>query len=156
MPTNLYGPEDNYDIENGHVLPSMIKKFHEAKISGKDHVILWGDGSPYREFLYSEDLADAVIFLMQQNNASDIGEFVNIGTGIDLTIKELADTIKNIVYADSPGKNCQIDWDTSKPNGTPKKLLDVSRLSSMGWKAKTDLEEGIEKAYISFTNEYKQ
>ncbi|WP_041611084.1 GDP-L-fucose synthase family protein [Treponema primitia] len=150
MPTNLYGPEDTYDIENGHVLPALISKFHEAKISGKDIVTLWGDGSPYREFLYSEDLADAVVFLMQNKNAADIGEFINIGTGKDLSVKELADLIKDIVYSDVPGRTCLMEWDTSKPNGTPRKLLDVSQLHSMGWNAKTGLKEGINNAYSSF------
>ncbi|GHU16234.1 GDP-L-fucose synthase [Spirochaetia bacterium] len=150
MPSNLYGPEDTYDTENGHVLPSMIKKFHDAKITGKDRVSLWGDGSPCREFLYSEDLADAVLFLMDNKNAADVGEFVNIGTGSDLSIKELADIIKKIVYADVPGRTCSIEWDTSRPNGTPRKLLDVSRLHGMGWNAKTNLKEGIEKTYAAF------
>jgi GDP-L-fucose synthase len=152
MPANLYGPGDTYDTENGHVLPTMIQKFHEAKISGKDHVNLWGDGSPYREFLYSEDLAEAVIFLMEHKDAVDIGEFINIGTGKDITIKELAEVIEQVVYNDAPGRNCTVRWDASKPNGTPKKLLDVSRLNSMGWKAKTELKEGIAKAYHAFCN----
>jgi GDP-L-fucose synthase len=150
MPSNLYGPEDTYNTENGHVLPSMIYKFHAAKTSGADKVTLWGDGSPYREFLYSEDLADAVLFLMRNKNAADTGEFVNIGTGVDLTIKELAELTRRIVYADSPGRICKIEWDTSKPNGTPKKLLDVSRLASWGWQAKTPLETGIAQAYACF------
>jgi GDP-L-fucose synthase len=150
MPTNLYGPGDTYDIENGHVLPSMMCKFHEAKISGSDRVILWGDGSPKREFLYSEDLAEAAVFLMKQKNASDIGELINIGYGEDLTIKELAEIVRTAVYADTPGRKCTIEWDTTKPNGTPQKLLDVSRLKNMGWQAKTKLKEGIKKAYASF------
>jgi GDP-L-fucose synthase len=150
MPANLYGPEDTYDTENGHVLPAMIRKFHEAKISGKDSVNLWGDGSPYREFLYSEDLAEAVVFLMEHKDAADIGELINIGTGEDISIKELAEIIRQVVYADIPGRICTIKWDTSKPNGTPKKLLDVSRIHSMGWKAKTGLREGIAKAYSAF------
>jgi GDP-L-fucose synthase len=152
MPTNLYGPGDNYDLENSHVLPAMMRKFHEAKISGRDKVLLWGDGSPYREFLYSEDLADAVVHLMQHKNVADIGEFANIGTGNDLAIKELAEIIKRIVYADveAQGRNCVIEWDASKPNGTPKKLLDVSRIHSLGWKAKTELADGIAKAYALF------
>jgi GDP-L-fucose synthase len=150
MPANLYGPGDTYDPENGHVLPSMIHKFHGAKTSGSDTVTLWGDGSPYREFLYSDDLADAVLFLMEHKNASDIGEFVNIGTGQDLTIKDLAELIRRVVYADAPGRTCAIEWDTSKPNGTPRKLLDVSRLRAMGWQAKTGLEQGIAQAYQDF------
>ncbi|MCL1960048.1 MAG: GDP-L-fucose synthase [Spirochaetes bacterium] len=150
MPTNLYGPGDTYDIENGHVLPAMIKKFHEAKISGTDKVTLWGDGSPYREFLFSDDLASALFFLIGSKNVSEIGELINIGTGTDLTIKELAEIINKIVYADVPGKHCTIEWDKSKPNGTPRKLLDVGKLTSLGWKAKTNLTEGIGKAYKDF------
>jgi GDP-L-fucose synthase len=150
MPSNLYGPGDTYDIENGHVLPSMIRKFHEAKTSGRDRVTLWGDGSPRREFLYSEDLAQAAVFLMRQKNASDIGECINIGYGKDLTIKELAELVLNVVYADVPNRTCTIEWDTTKPNGTPQKLLDVSRMTNMGWQANTKLKEGIKKAYASF------
>jgi GDP-L-fucose synthase len=150
MPANLYGPGDTYDLENGHVLPSLIRKFHEAKTSGTDVVTLWGDGSPYREFLYSEDLVDAIFFLMENKNAADIGELVNIGTGHDLTVRELAETVRQIVYADAPGRTCRIEWDTTKPNGTPRKLLDVSRLRAMGWQAKTGLEQGIGKAYADF------
>ena len=152
MPTNLYGPGDNYDIENGHVLAALISKFHEAKVSGTDKVTLWGDGSPLREFMYNEDLAEALIFLMESKNASEIGEFVNIGTGVDLSIKELASLIQQIVYSDKPGKNCLIKWDTSKPNGTPRKLLDVSKMTSLGWQAKTELAEGIKKAYEAYIN----
>jgi GDP-L-fucose synthase len=150
MPTNLYGPGDTYDVENGHVLPAMIRKFHEGKITRTDKVILWGDGSPLREFLYSDDLAEALFFLMQEKNASEIGELINIGIGTDLHIKELADLIMQIVYADKPGKQCLIEWDTTKPNGTPRKLLDVSKLTSMGWQAKTSLKDGIAKAYTDF------
>jgi GDP-L-fucose synthase len=150
MPSNLYGPGDTYDIENGHVLPSMIRKFHEAKVSRRDRVTLWGDGTPRREFLYSEDLAEAAVFLMEQKNASDMGEFVNIGCGEDLTIKELAELIKKVVYVNAPGRVCTIEWDTAKPNGTPQKLLDVFRMKAMGWQAKTNLKEGIVKAYSSF------
>jgi len=155
MPTNLYGPGDTYDTENGHVLPAMIKKFHEAKTSGTDKVTLWGDGSPYREFLFSDDLAEAVLFLMNTKNACEIGELVNIGTGKDLTIKELAEIIKNIVYADNPNRSCVIEWDTSKPNGTPRKLLNVDKLSSLGWQAKTSLKDGIERAYKDFLGNKK-
>jgi GDP-L-fucose synthase len=150
MPANLFGPGDTYDLENGHVLPSMLRKFHEAKISGGDNVVLWGDGSPFREFLYSEDLADALVYLMEYKNATDIGEFVNIGTGTDITIKDLAALIRDIVYEDAPGRICKITWDTAKPNGTPRKLLDIARLSAMGWKAKTELKDGIKKAYAAF------
>jgi GDP-L-fucose synthase len=150
MPANLYGPGDTYDLENGHVLSSLIRKFHEAKTSGADAVILWGDGSPYREFLYSEDLADAVVFLMEHKNATDIGELMNIGTGQDVAIRELAEMIRRVVYADASGRTCAIKWDASKPNGTPRKLLDVSRLQAMGWQAKTSLETGIVQAYTEF------
>ncbi|GHT81063.1 GDP-L-fucose synthase [Spirochaetia bacterium] len=156
MPTNLYGPADNYDAENSHVLPAMIRKFHEAKALGKDSVLLWGDGSPYREFLYSEDLADAVLYLMEHKDASDIGELVNIGCGEDLSIKELAELIRQVIYADVSGRICTVNWDTTKPNGTPQKLLDVSRLHAMGWKAKTPLREGIAKAYEDFRKNSNQ
>jgi GDP-L-fucose synthase len=150
MPTNLYGPEDTYDTENGHVLPAMIKKFHEAKISGTDKVTLWGDGSPYREFLYSNDLADALLFIMDSKDASEIGELINIGVGADLAIRELAELINRIVYADKSDKHCAIEWDASKPNGTPRKLLNIDKLSSLGWKAKTSLKDGITAAYQDF------
>jgi len=152
MPTNLYGPGDNYDLAGSHVLPAMIRKFHEAKASGKDEVTLWGDGSPFREFLYSDDLADAVVYLMENKDAQDLGDFVNIGTGVDLTIKRLAETVRDVVYADLPGRSCRIVWDSSKPNGTPKKLLDVTRLSSLGWKPKTEFVEGIRVSYRDFVN----
>jgi GDP-L-fucose synthase len=150
MPTNLYGPSDTYDTENGHVLPAMIKKFHTAKISGTDKVTLWGDGSPLREFLYSDDLAEALFFLMNEKDAVEIGELINIGLGYDLSIKELAELIQQIVYSDMHVKNCDIKWDISKPNGTPRKLLDVGKLTSMGWKAKTSLKDGIARAYADF------
>ena len=150
MPTNLYGPGDTYDIENGHVLPTMIKKFHDAKVTGTDMVLLWGDGSPRREFLFNEDLAEALLFLMDSKSAVEIGEFINIGTGIDLAIMELAELVKQIVYANEPRRHCAIEWDTTKPNGTPRKLLDVSKLASMGWQAKTTLKDGISRAYSAF------
>lgn len=150
MPTNLYGPGDNYDLSGSHVLPALIRKFHEAKVRGTDVVELWGDGSPYREFLYSDDLADAVVYLMEQKNAADLGDFVNIGTGVDITIRELAETVRNVVYADGPGRICQVCWDTSKPNGTPRKLLDVSRLHAMGWQHKTSLLEGLRSSYADY------
>lgn len=152
MPTNLYGPGDNYDLNGSHVLPAMIRKFHEAKVSGVDKVVLWGDGSPFREFLYSDDLADAVVYLMEKKEWADIGEFVNIGTGVDLTIRQLAETVRDVVYADVPGRSCKIEWDTSKPNGTPKKLLDVTHLNELGWKAKTDFVDGIRLSYKDFCN----
>ena len=144
MPTNLYGPGDNYDLENSHVLPALIRKFHEAKMKGGP-VILWGDGSPMREFLHSDDLADAAVFLMENKGAADIGEFVNIGTGEDLAIKDLAELVAKII-----GYTGEIIWDTSKPNGTPRKLLDVSRLTALGWKYRIKLEEGIASTYQDF------
>jgi GDP-L-fucose synthase len=150
MPTNLYGPGDNFDLNNSHVLPALIRKFHDAKVSGRNLVELWGDGSPYREFLYSDDLADAVVFLMERYDYKDIGEFVNIGSGVELTIRELAEKIRTIVFGSD--KTCRIQWDPSKPNGTPRKLLDVSKLNKLGWKAKISLDEGLRRAY----KEYKR
>lgn len=148
MPTNLFGPNDNYDLETSHVLPALIRKFHEAKVSG-NKVTLWGTGSPRREFLYSDDLADAVIFLMEKYSAGDIGEVINIGVGEDISIKELAETIQDVV-----GYEGEIEWDTSKPDGTPRKLLDVSRLNELGWKAQTSFREGVEKAYEDFLKKF--
>lgn len=156
MPTNLYGPGDNYDPAGSHVLPALIRKFHEAKVSRTDKVILWGDGSPKREFLFSDDLANALVLLMQKCNAVDLsnpaGDFVNVGSGKDLSIKELAAMIRDIVYAETSGRNCQIEWDNSKPNGTPQKLLDISRISALGFSPKTELTKGIELAYQDFVN----
>ena len=143
MPTNLYGPNDNYDLENSHVLPAMIRKIHEAKERGDKELELWGSGKPRREFLHVDDLADACVFLMKNYNKS---EFVNIGTGLDITIKELAETIRDIV-----GFNGKIKWNTSMPDGTPRKLLDVSRINGLGWKYKIDLREGIEGVYEEFS-----
>lgn len=150
MPTNLYGPGDNYELTGSHVLPAMIRKFHEAKVSGSDTVTLWGDGSPYREFLYSEDLAEAVVYLMENKNASDLGEFINIGTGEDLQIKELAGIVSSVVYEDTPERSCSITWDSTKPNGTPKKLLDVSKLKALGFTPSTSLKDGIRLSYRDF------
>jgi GDP-L-fucose synthase len=153
MPTNLYGPGDNYDLENSHVLPAMIRKFHDAKITGKNEVVLWGDGSPLREFLYSDDLADALVYLMEHKDACDLrngaGDFINIGSGKELTVKQLAETIRNVVY-EKDADVCRILWDTSKPNGTPRKLCDISRISALGFTAKTALRDGIKKAYKDF------
>lgn len=158
MPTNLYGPGDNYDLQGSHVLPALIRKFHEAKVSGKDVVELWGDGSPEREFLYSEDLADSVVFLMENRDAKDMrtetGDFVNVGTGTDQTIKSVAELVRDVVYADANGRSCKMNWDPSKPNGTPKKLLDVSRLESLGWKASTAFKDGIEKSYEDYKSRF--
>jgi GDP-L-fucose synthase len=147
MPTNLYGPNDNFDLESSHVLPAMIRKFHEAKENQNKDVVLWGSGSPKREFLYVDDLADACLFLMEKYNPSkkenEKGEiFLNIGTGEDLSIKELASIIKKVV-----GYKGKIIWDESKPDGTPRKLLDVSKIHNLGWKHKIDLETGIRKTY---------
>ena len=142
MPTNLYGPNDNYDLNNSHVLPAMIRKFHEAKLEGKDEVEIWGTGTPKREFLYVDDLADACHHLMLNYNGSEI---VNIGTGQDVTIAELAVGIKNIV-----GFGGKIYFNPKMPDGTPRKLLDVSKLSSLGWTYKTSLKEGIQKTYADY------
>ncbi len=139
MPTNLYGPNDNYDLNNSHVLPAMLRKFHEAKINNQPSVTLWGTGSPMREFLHADDMADACIYLMQNYNQEGL---VNIGTGKDLTIKLLSEIIQKIT-----GFEGEVIWDTSKPDGTPRKLLDVSKLNSLGWKAKIELEEGIKDVY---------
>jgi GDP-L-fucose synthase len=154
MPTNLYGPGDNYDPNGSHVLPALIRKFHEAKVSGSDQVTLWGDGSPRREFLFSDDLAEALLMLMHKFDAKDLsnpsGDFINIGSGKDLTIKELAEKIRDIVYKDISKRICHIEWDISKPNGTPQKLLDISRISSLDFSPKIGLTKGIELAYKDF------
>ena len=142
MPTNLYGINDNYDLQNSHVLPALIRKFHEAKINNKAEVEIWGTGNPLREFLFADDLADAALMLMKTYNGE---KFVNIGTGKDLSIKELALLVKKIIEFKG-----ELVFDTSKPDGTPRKLLDVSFLSSLGWKYKTELEEGIKIAYQDF------
>ncbi len=151
MPTNLYGLEDNYELNGSHVLPAMIRKFHEAKISGKDEVELWGDGSPLREFLYSDDLANAVVFLMENKHAQDLrtptGDFVNVGSGKELTIKQLAEKIRDVVYADAKNRNCNIKWNTQMPNGTPRKLCDITRLVNLGWKPQTSLDNGLSLVY---------
>ncbi|MCL2380191.1 MAG: GDP-L-fucose synthase [Treponema sp.] len=158
MPTNLYGPGDNYDLSGSHVLPALIRKFHEAKISGTGTVSLWGNGSARREFLYSADLAGALVMLMQNVNANDLtgpaGDFINVGCGKDLTIRELAEIIRAIVYEDVTNKTCEIEWDTSKPNGTPQKLLDISMISAMGFTPKTNLKDGIKISYEDFINNY--
>jgi GDP-L-fucose synthase len=145
MPTNLYGPGDNYDLQNAHVLPALLRKMHEAKSRGASEVVVWGSGSPRREFLFSEDMADACIYLMEHYNSSDIGEFVNIGVGEDLTIKELAELIASTV-----GFTGQLAFDNSMPDGTPRKLLDVSRLYALGWRHRTSLPEGLKRTYLDF------
>ena len=145
MPTNLYGPGDNFDLETSHVLPAMIRKFHDAKAEGRDEVVLWGTGSPMREFLHVDDLASAVVTLLERY---DDAAPINIGVGEDVTIKELAETVARVV-----GFEGQLTWDTTKPDGTPRKLLDVSRINSLGWKASIGLEEGIRSTYAWFTTE---
>ena len=142
MPTNLYGINDNFDLANSHVLPALLRKFHEAKLNNQPSVEVWGDGSALREFLFVDDLAEALVFLM--HNYSD-PSFVNVGTGQDISIKDLALTIKSVV-----GYQGNIHFDTTKPNGTPRKLLDVSKLNNLGWTAKTDLRTGIEATYRWF------
>lgn len=147
MPCNLYGLNDNYDKENAHVLPMLIRRFHEAKEDGLKEVVVWGTGTPLREFMYAGDLAKAVVFLMENKSAKDIGEFINIGTGKEVTILELAKIVKKVV-----GYNGEIVFDKTKPDGTMRKLMDVSRINSLGWKAETELEEGIEIVYRDFLN----
>ncbi|PFP16966.1 GDP-fucose synthetase [Priestia megaterium] len=142
MPTNLYGPNDNFDLHTSHVLPALLRKFHEAKASNAPFVEMWGTGTPKREFLYSDDLADACVFLM---NTYEGNEIVNIGVGEDITIKELGEKVKAVV-----GYEGDIQFDTSKPDGTPRKLVDVTKLNGLGWKAETVLEDGLQKAYQWF------
>ncbi len=142
MPTNLYGPNDNYHPEHSHVLPALIRRFHEAKISNKPEVTIWGTGKPLREFLYVDDLADACVYLM---NTYSGDETVNLGTGKELTIAELANLVKKVI-----GYNGRIEYDASKPDGTPRKLLDVSKLNRLGWHYKTELEDGIRLTYNDF------
>jgi len=139
MPTNLYGPNDNYDLKNSHVLPALLRKFHEAKSNGEKQVNIWGSGTPRREFLHVDDLANACVFLMQNYNEK---MFLNIGTGEDISIKELAELINEIV-----GANAELIFDTSKPDGTPRKLMDVSNLKNLGWNYSIGLKEGIKKVY---------
>lgn len=149
MPTNLYGLGDNYDLQNSHVMPALIRKMHEAKMRGDAQVSVWGSGTPRREFLYGDDMADACVFLMENRDAKDIGEFVNIGVGEDLTIRELAERVAKAV-----GFLGELVFDSSKPDGTPQKLLDVTHLNKLGWHAKTVMDEGIGKAYQDFLRRY--
>ncbi|MCM1232794.1 MAG: GDP-L-fucose synthase [Ruminococcus flavefaciens] len=142
MPTNLYGPNDNYHPEHSHVLPALIRRFHEAKLSGAERVVCWGDGSPLREFLYVDDLANLCVFLMNHYSGN---ETVNAGTGRELTIRELTEIVARVV-----GYKGRIEWDTGKPNGTPRKLLDVSKAAKLGWMYKTELEDGIRLSYEDF------
>ena len=148
MPTNLYGPYDNYDLEGSHVMPAMIRKFHEAKVAGKPSVELWGTGTPLREFLYVDDMADACVFLLEHYSGE---QHVNIGTGKELTIKELAELVKKTV-----GFEGEIVWNTEMPDGTPRKLTDVTKLHGLGWRHKVELEEGIAKAYAWFCENVEQ
>ncbi len=155
MPTNLYGAGDNYDLNTSHVIPALIRKFHEAKVKGDKAVVVWGTGTPYREFLYSDDMADACVFLMNLDDArfqrvlddgnGKLPPLVNIGTGVDLTIKELAERV-----GEATGFTGDIVFDTSKPDGTPKKLLDVSRMSALGWHASLNLKDGLKLAYQDY------
>lgn len=147
MPTNLYGPGDNYDLETSHVLPALLRKIHRAKMSGASSVPLWGTGSPKREFLHVDDLAEGCIHLMDHYNE---GDWVNLGTGEDLSIRDLAKMICSIV-----GFEGTLDWDTSKPDGTPRKLMDVSRVNGLGWKARTNLKSGIEHVYADIKSSFE-
>ena len=146
MPTNMYGPNDNYDLQSSHVLPALIRKFHEAKATGKSEVVCWGTGAPLREFLYADDLARACVFLME-NYAAE--QFINVGYGSDLSIRELAETVKRII-----GFTGKIVWDSTKPDGTPKKFMDSSRLFALGWKPQVNLEQGIRLAYEDFLKRF--
>lgn len=145
MPTNLYGPGDNYHPQNSHVLPALIRRFDEAREQGRPEVVAWGSGAPKREFLHVDDLADACAFLLQLENPPD---WINVGTGTDVTIRELTETVAAVT-----GFSGNINWDTTKPDGTPRKLMDVSRLAGLGWRAKIGLREGIERTYASFQAE---
>lgn len=142
MPTNLYGPNDNYHPTHSHVLPALIRRFHEAKVEGRGEVVCWGDGSPLREFLYVDDLADLCVFLMNHYSGN---ETVNAGSGVEITIKDLTELVARVI-----GYEGSILWDQSKPNGTPRKLLDVSKAAALGWKYHTELEEGIRRTYQDF------
>jgi GDP-L-fucose synthase len=158
MPTNMYGPGDNYHPENSHVLPAMIRRFHEAKEQGVEKVVCWGSGSPLREFLYSDDLAEACVFLLENTEYKDMAfvdvdgtvqSHINVGSGVEVTIKELAETVSEVV-----GFEGVIEWDSSKPDGTPRKLMDSSRLRDLGWSPKVILKEGIARAYEDFKARY--
>jgi GDP-L-fucose synthase len=157
MPTNLYGPGDNYHPENSHVIPALIRRFHEAKLANTPSVTVWGSGTPKREFLYSEDMADACVYLMNlpdeqfvpllgQDRNDGLAPLMNIGVGHDLSIRELAETVKDVV-----GYQGKLEFDATKPDGTPRKLMDVGRLNDMGWQAQTDMREGLARAYQDFT-----
>ena len=142
MPTNLYGSFDNFDLQSSHVLPAMLRKFHEAKINSHSEVTLWGSGTPMREFLFVDDMAEAVVYVLENN----LPEYLyNVGSGEDITIKELAETIQKVT-----GHQGEIIWDSEKPDGTPRKLMDVSKMKKVGWEYTTELEKGIEKTYAWF------
>jgi GDP-L-fucose synthase len=145
MPTNLYGPADNYHLQNSHVLPALIRKFHEAKEAQRPQVVAWGTGTPRREFLHVDDLADACAFLLQLDDPPD---WINIGSGRDVTIRELTETVAEVT-----GYTGEITWDATKPDGTPRKLMNVSRLAQLGWSAKIPLREGVERTYASYLEE---
>ncbi len=153
MPTNLYGPNDNFNLETSHVLPALIRKFHEAKVENKESVTLWGTGKPLREFMYVEDLANAIVFMMENINGKDLYDngitHLNVGSGKDLSISDLAKLIAEVV-----GYKGIVEYDSSKPDGTPRKLMDVTRLNSLGWKYKTELKEGIIKTYNFFKEKH--
>lgn len=151
MPCNLYGINDNYHAENAHVIPMLIRRFHEAKINNLKETVIWGSGTPLREFMCSDDLAEACIYLMENKDAKDIGKFINIGSGKEVTIKELAELIKKVV-----GFTGEIKLDSSKPDGTMRKLLDVSKINALGWKYKTELEDGLKIAYEDFLKNYNK
>ena len=146
MPTNLYGPFDNFDLQSSHVLPAMIRKFHDARAEGRAEVVLWGTGSPRREFLHVDDLADACLFIMQRY---DEAEHINVGTGEDLTIRELAEMVRDVVHPQA-----RLVFDPSKPDGTPRKLLDVGRLQHLGWRPRIALREGVAATYAWFLDNY--
>jgi GDP-L-fucose synthase len=148
MPTNMYGPNDNYDLQTSHVLPALIRKFHEAKKIGSPSVVCWGTGAPLREFLYSDDLARACIFLLENYSEE---QFINVGSGSEISVKALAELIQSVV-----GFTGKIVWDTSKPDGSPRKLMDSSRLFTLGWKPTVDLATGIRKAYEDFLKKNPQ
>ena len=145
MPTNLYGPNDNFDLESSHVLPGLMRKFHEAKVAGETEVVIWGTGSALREFLHVDDLADACVFLMENYNEAG---HINVGTGIDLPIRSLAEAIREVVYP-----KAKLVFDTTKPDGTPRKVLDTARLESLGWKPKINLLDGIDRTYRWYLNQ---
>ena len=149
MPTNLYGPNDNFDLETSHVMPALIRKFHEARVNNEPEVVVWGTGKPLREFMHVDDMADACVYLMENYGADEIGEFVNIGVGKDITIKDLSELIGDIV-----GYKGEIVYDSLKPDGTPQKLLDISKLQNLGWKARISLTDGIMQTYSWHVNIY--